>query len=263
MSDNEHVAKLSDRDSHDKGCVTKHVESMKDDPCSYRKSGYDESKTGTSQKGRDKRAIYEVDFTEAENAARLPRVYQEHKIGQKKTSASLLDRKDPRADKEAWWFTDDENFKNAFTPYNHNHHHIMPWASIKHLDEDELDIIQEGGYNLNDKDNMILLPCLLAYGIALQLPDHPYGHTGYNREVKQIVNRIKAAINIGREGHEITSDNTEDFRQALVDWQKEECDLIIDAGESIAADFLAGKPVPKNQVNKVPMASTPAPPASN
>lgn len=252
MSDG-HIQKLKGADSHKKGCVTKHELGFKDDRCSYRYNGYQEARTGTSLKGRNKRKLYEVDFTREKDAARLPRVYREYKIGQKKTAANLLARENPKEKRDAWWFKG-ENFKNAFTPYNHNHHHILPWASLKSLSEMELDLLQEGEYNLNDGDNMILLPCLFAFGVALKLPDHPHAHRTYNKDVKTIINKVKRAVSEGTEDHGITEENAGNFAQQLVDWQKRQFDKIVDHGEKVAEDFEKGIILPRNQINKCPMA---------
>lgn len=254
MSD-KHFAKLKGAKSHDDGCICKHEDGFKKgDTCSYRFNGWEDAKSGTSLKGRVKKNWYNWDFREAANKARLPKMVQEYKLGQKKSASSLLDRDDPRTDEKAWWLTTGENFQNAYTPYNHNHHHIMPWTCLKgNLTMTELDLVQAAKYNLNDKDNMILLPCGQAYGIALKLPDHPYAHASYNDDASDIVNQLKEAVNVGQAKHDITVKNSGDFKKLLVDWQKRQYDKIIDHGEAIVADWLAGNPVPTNQINECPI----------
>ena len=256
MSD-KHFAKLSKQAAHKngKGCVSKHEDGMTKSPCSYRTNGVEDAKSATSDAGRTKRDYYEWDFTKPANKARLPVVYKEHKIGQKRTAASLLTRKDPRVKKEAWCFDEGQNFLNAFTPYNHNHHHIMPWTCLNaRLKYEEIRLLQEAEYNLNDGDNMILLPCNPKFGIALKLPAHPYGHPTYNADVKTIVNQLKEAVKVTKKKHDITIKNNKDFKKELVHWQREQYDLIVDHGEDLAKRFLAGRAVPSNPIDGCPLA---------
>ena len=255
MSD-KHFAKLKGAKSHQDGCIAKHEDGfVNGNTCSYRWNGWEDAKSGPSLKGRVKKNWYNWDFTVAANAQRLPKMVQEYKLGQKKSSKSLLDRTDPRKTVNAWWLTTDQNFQNAFTPFNHNHHHIMPWTCLKNnLNMTELDLVQAAKYNLNDKDNMILLPCNQAYGIALKLPDHPYAHASYNTDASDIVNQLKEAVNVGQQKHDITAKNSGDFKKMLVDWQKRQYDKIVDHGEKIADDFVAGNTAPPNQINECPIA---------
>ena len=116
-------------------------------------------------------------------------------------------------------------------------------------------LVQAAKYNLNDKDNMIILPCNQAYGIALKLPDHPYGHTSYNADSSDIVNQLKSAVKIGKKKHDIKPENSGDFKKMLVDWQKRQYDKIVDHGEQIADDFVAGISAPPNQINECPIVS--------
>jgi hypothetical protein len=257
MSD-KHFAKLSKKQAHidGKGCVSKHEDGMTKSVCSYRTNGVNDAKSATSDAGRVKRKLYEWDFRTAANKARLPVVHTEHKLGQKQSKASRLTRKDPRTSEKAWWFDEGENFNNAFTPYNHNHHHIMPWTCLNaQLKYEEIELLQEAEYNLNDGDNMILLPCSPKFGIALKLPAHPYGHPTYNADVKTIVNQLKEAVKVTKKGHDITKKNKGDFKKELVDWQREQYDLIVDHGEDLAKKFLAGKPIPSNPIDGCPLAS--------
>jgi hypothetical protein len=253
MSD--HFAKLKGAKSHDDGCIAKHEDGFVKSTCSYRYNGWEDAKSGTSLKGRVKKNWYNWDFRVNANAVRLPKMVQEYKLGQKKSASSLLTRADPKSDEKAWCLDTPGNFQNAFTPYNHNHHHIMPWTCLKsNLNLTELDLVQAAKYNLNDKDNMILLPCNQAYGIALKLPDHPYAHASYNTDASDIVNQIKEAVNVGQQKHDITATNSGDFKKMLVDWQKRQYDKIVDHGEKIADDFVNGLTAPSNQINECPMA---------
>jgi len=247
MSD-KHIAKLQPHESHKKGCVTKHQDEFKEgDDCSYRGNGYKEMKS--SHKG-----LYHIDFTQAKHAARLPRIYREYKIGTKKTVANLIKAKNPKEKKDAWWFKG-ENYKKGFVPWNHNHHHILPFNALQILTYDELKLLQLSGYNLNAGNNMIILPCLDAYGIAMMLPSHPFGHPTYNFATKSIVREIKRDITKNSRGHELNKTNVPNFKTKLESWQKRQFDVLVKYGKSLAAKESPYSP-PPNQVNKSPIATS-------
>lgn len=247
----DHIAELTAKKSHEKGCVTKHEGGFKDgDRCSYRGNGYAEMKSARTD-------LYHIDFTQQKHAKRLPYLYKEFKIG----SAGGTDLAEnwrfadsPVVAKQAWWFTNAANFKTAYLPYNHNYHHILPFTALQQLDYVELSVLQLSGYNLNGPENMIILPCLDEYGIAMMLPSHPYGHTVYNEETSAIVKEIKQDVSRNTEGHRIKMSNMEDLREKLEDWQKDQFDELVDYGRYLAKKESPYDP-PPNQVNNSPIAA--------
>ncbi len=203
--------------------------------------------------------IYEVDFTKHENYVRLPYLYQESKVGFKKGSKNSTQfAKDPTVEKEAWWFSDSDNFKTAYIPYNHNYHHILPAVSLSALTTNEKKLLQSAGYNLNGPENMIILPMLWEYGVALKLPDHPGAHVKYNKAVKSIVDEIKIEVSTAEDGHSITSDNVGDIKSDLVDWQKRQFKELVKYGKNVVAKMDPEAKRQPNQVNKSPIASSTA-----
>lgn len=253
-----HLKKLDKMKSHEKGCVSKHQGAFSEgDSCSYRWNGYEEMKSGSFD-GKKKIDLYQIDFTIEENYKRLPYVYHELKIGHGKDNPSNWRyANDPTDDKEAWWFKG-ENFKTAYLPYNHNYHHILPWDSLKDkLNLKELDILQTAGYKLNDKLNMIILPTLYQYGIALKLPDHPYGHKKYNRAIANIIRDIKEEIkdNEAENDCELDEETAPDFVNSIINWQKEQFKVIVAYGEELSANDPEAEPNP-NRINDCPMAKT-------
>jgi hypothetical protein len=243
----QHIKTLKPNESHDKGCVTKHVGSFRKNRCSYRYNGYEHMKGSHEE-------IYHVDFKgSVANYKRLPPdlpdEYMLGKAGGKALATNLRTANDPRVEKEAWWFTKDCNFKTAYLPYNHNYHHILPFASLKQLEYEELIILQEAEYNLNDKWNMIILPCLDTYGFAMQLPAHPYGHTEYNKAVKKIVTKIKQTVSEKAEGHQLTPENITKFKDDIVTWQKKQFDKLVEFGKELTPELN------KNQIDMAPMAA--------
>jgi hypothetical protein len=242
-----HIAELKPDKSHDKGCVTKHQDKYKDgDRCSYRGNGYSEMKSAHKD-------LYEIDFTQPSHAARLPRVYAEYKIGGKKIDSNLRTAVNPRETKDAWWFSTMSNYKVAYLPFNHNYHHILPFVALSQLSYDELKLVQLSGYNLNGPKNMIILPCLDNYGVAMMLPSHPFGHTDYNDATEQIVEELKNDVARNSEGHELDDKNVGDLKTKLESWQGRQFQSLVDYGRNDIAKASPFDP-PPNQVNKAPIA---------
>lgn len=239
----QHIEKLEPKESHKKGCVSKHVGTYKNDRCSYRYNGYQEMST-------TRKSLYQIDFTKKVNFQRLPWIYQVRKIG---TKGTMIWAPDPTANKTAWWFNG-TNYKVNFLPWNLNYHHILPFDSIKQLSYKELDWLQWAEYNLNDKDNMIILPCLDAYGIAMKLPSHPYNHPDYNLAVKQVVNSIKQDIKETTKTH-LRKKDMKDFKDKLVSWEKRQFTQIVKYGKKLAKAEAPENPSEPDAINSCPVAT--------
>lgn len=251
-SDNadKHIEKLTKKQSHKKGCVTKHEgKYKKGDSCSYRGNGY------TEMKGSHKK-LYQIDFTTNKHGKRLPYLYKEFKIGSAggtEIAANWRFANNPRISKRSWWFKG-ANFQTASLPYNHNYHHIMPFTALQKLTYTELSVLQESGYNLNGPKNMIILPCCDAYGIAMMLPSHPYGHTVYNASTAGIVNEIKQDVSRNTEGHKLKRSNVQNFKAKLEAWQQAQFQSLVAYGKLLAMTDSPLDPTP-NQVNNSPIAA--------
>ena len=213
------------------------------DLCSYRGQGYDYMKSA------GKVSLYHIDFTIDVNAMRLPnQLIAEYKLGHKKKALNLRTPNNPISDKNAWHFGVDNNYRVAYLPYNHNYHHIMPATSLQSLDSNELKLLQKAKYNLNGKENMIILPCTLVYAIAMQLPDHPHGHPVYNAAIKNIVNQLRGKDKRSGKTHEITEDNVDSYKKKLMNWQEDQFDEIVNFGKLLSAAAV------KNNVDRCPIA---------
>ncbi len=262
MSDDKHVPALDEKKSHKKGCVTKHTVEP-DDRCHYRSQGYKEMSTARKE-------MYNIDFTVAANKKRLPkRMLKELKSGHADDASKPNNFRTPtnpgtKKNKTAWWFVTTaatfkaakgKNYGTAYVPFNHNYHHIMPDTSLaKELPENELKLLQMATYNLNGPENMIILPCTKAYGVAMLLPDHPGGHPTYNTEAGSILKEIKAELAsdpADPKTHKITNKNKVKVKDALVSWQKRMFRKIVNYGKTLPD-------LPKadtNLINGVPMAN--------
>ncbi|HEY8211698.1 MAG TPA: AHH domain-containing protein [Myxococcaceae bacterium] len=228
----EHIAELEPDPTHAKGCVTKHdggkpKKAGAQGRCCYRGQGYDETKNNGA-----KRALYEIDFTIAANKARLPMIFTELIIGgSPKKKSDFKKPTDPRKSKTAWWFKGN-NFIFGYKPYNHNGHHILPFEAMAQLSYAELRLVQDSGYNLNDKPNMIILPCNEEYGYALRLPAHPYDHPSYTKAIKKMIAKLKQKLAKKKKNHKLTKKNANNFKSDLETWQQNQYWKIVDFGKT-------------------------------
>lgn len=244
-SADQHIAALQPDKSHAKGCVTKHengFENTRYPQCAYRLQGYN-----TITTNRKKRALYEIEFTEEKHAARLPELFQELKLGHSKKPENYRFADDPTDTRGVWGFVG-QNYKIAYLPFNHNYHHVLPFECLKQLSYEELKLLQESGYNLNDGINLIILPCLDRYGYAMMLPAHPYNHSDYSEDVKTVVNRVKQKILSESRGHKLNKSNIKNFRKELEKWEDDEFWVLVDYGKSEAKSSRAA------MVNDAPVA---------
>jgi hypothetical protein len=217
----EHV--LAADASHDPGCITKCVGSaFKKHHGSYRRNGYDETVGDAAKK-----AVYEVDFTVASEAQRLPKkLVRETKSG----GGGMRTPKNPRRAKTAWWFKG-QNFKVGYLPYNHDSHHILPWDALKNaLTDPQGMVLQKSGYNVNDKHNVIILPKTFEYGRALKLLTHCGDHPSWTQAVITTINEAMALLN-PKPGHRINEANKGKVRKMFEDWSKVEFWSIVQYGE--------------------------------
>ncbi len=230
------------------GCVNKHEEvppsrSPSYPNCAYRHNGYNTT-LGTWVK----RKLYDIDFTRERHKRRLPaQLPQEQFRGKSGTQTPS----NPLTIQRAWSFGTGDNFRDANTPYTHNHHHILPWDSLQALDYNELVLLKQAHYNINAGLNIIILPCHPVIGRALMLPFHPYNHPTYNLDCVNIINSIKRKKSSSRTNHSITSDNASTIKDKLNQWSQLQYWKIVKYGRRSALDPSTGSGI----INEVPMAS--------
>jgi hypothetical protein len=249
-----HSKKLSERDSHKHGCVSKHESTEK--VCDYRANGYEEMKGAHL-------GMYNIDFTKEPAKSRLPRkrggsrLVKELKSGHKRLAANHREPDDPSVQKDAWWFGSSgtykgakgQNYGTAYLPFNHNYHHILPATSLGKLPIYIRELLQLAAYWMNGPENMIILPCTFRYGQAMLLPDHPGAHTTYNGSVMKVVADIRKAVEKAAPDHKITDENKGKLKAKLVNWQKAEFKLIVAHGKTMPQLKRA------NQTNTAPIAT--------
>ena len=218
----EHLALLSVGDLHDRGCICRH-EFKRGSPCDYRKNGFDithsresmynDKKPKIDEKNKKKamRDIYkEVFLSAGEPMVQLNKWMRRFKGAMKR----LHDNS------EAWnvgvsCYSDmGENFlpkdhggAGWWYPYMHNWHHLIPSGATYDyiVGEDgengvwRLICLMLAEYNINCKENIILLPKERFVGRALGLPVHtPYnasGHRDYSGACEGRLTQIRNTLN--------------------------------------------------------------------
>jgi len=92
------------------------------------------------------------------------------------------------------------NFGISFIPYLNQAHHIVPCEIFynKKWTAKHLKIVMQSGYDINNEDNIIMLP--QCYGADYRkdyhnLPDHSKGHQTYNDRILRSANKIYDLVN--------------------------------------------------------------------
>lgn len=253
----EHVEELSKDKSHKKGCTVKCEPSYKKaGGHSYRYNGHEELKANHKD-------VYNLDFTLDENQKRLPFIYQEFRNvnkGGKDNPSNWKFTKNPTTakNKKAWWIETDSNFKKNYLPYGHDSHHILPMESLHSAFEDDtkkLKLLQMAGYNLNHGINIIILPKMSEYGVAMKLPSHPYDHEDYRKKVKTEIQKFAKKVKKDKKAHAKgdPSKYTE-IKNDIENWERTEFKAIVKYGTDVIAKLDPNKPLQPCQINKCPVA---------
>jgi len=125
-----------------------------------------------------------------------------------------------------------KNFTNGFVPYGNQVHHILPNAVLRDCidtkskeDADLKTVICQGlleeRYNINYKNNMLILPSAWSQACLLGLPKHLGSHPGYSMKIKKAVMRAlkpyQAAKNSGEEHPEPKPEDLKDALERISD----------------------------------------------
>ena len=126
-------------------------------------------------------------------------------------------------------FVEVSNFTNGWRPYPNQVHHILPKELLADAinetsgeDAELKDVIclglLEEKYNINYKDNMLILPTESSDSCKIGLPTHEGNHPGYTAKVKKAVMRALRpylALKDQEEDHDV--DEPLDLKNALED----------------------------------------------
>jgi len=256
MSD-EHIEKPEYHESHIPGCTTKCSKSagfVKSNICSYRHNGYVQMKSKKCPHlPEQNRKLYELDFTEGENAKRLLYLFAEYDHGATNNSEKGKGRdttkwKDdepnwknwrfadnPYLEKEAWWFTKSNNYTTDYLPFGINYHHIVPAEAISHIYSNaEQTVLQLAKYSIHDGKNMIILPKLDAYAYALLLHSHYTDHKQYTKQVAKKLASLRSQLVTLMEQHKLKKDEGKLAKKNLENWQQLQFKNIVQHGRQYA-----------------------------
>ena len=256
MSD-EHIEIPEYHQSHIPGCTTKCSKStgfVPSNSCSYRHNGYLQMKDKQCPHlPQANRTLYEVDFTQGENAVRLLKLFPEYDhgatnnpekgkgrdttkwIGDEPNWKNWRYAKNPLTDKEAWWFTKPDNYKSDYLPFGVNYHHIVPAEAVSRVyDNAEQIVLQLAEYNINDGKNMIILPKLDAYAYALLMHSHYTDHKLYTSKVIDKLKSLRSQLITLMEKHKLKKDEGKLAKKNLENWQQLQFKKIVDHGKQYA-----------------------------
>lgn len=219
-----HLALLRAGDLHDRGaCICRHGSKPTGSPCDYQKNGFDitnsrksmynDKKHRIDEKNKKKamRDIYKEVFLKAGEPMRQLKKW----MGKFKEAMKRL-HNDPKAWNVGYscYPSMGKNFMPSahggagwWYPYMHNWHHMIPsGATYDYIVGDDgergvwrLHLLMLTGYNINCKENTVLLPKERFVGRALGLPVHcPYNspnHPDYSQACDARLTKIGDMLN--------------------------------------------------------------------
>jgi A nuclease family of the HNH/ENDO VII superfamily with conserved AHH len=229
----DHISKKAWKQAHEDGCVTKCRTGKKayvkgGHAHAYRSNGHTEAKSKAT-------GIYDVDFTLAANMKRLTAIlgksYSEkaHGKGVRRKTA------DPRDKRDAWFLSTGNNFQKGYKPYNHDSHHMVPCEALAEcFDPSERLLLMQAKYNVNLGGNVIILPKKEKIGQALKLPIHYSNHSQYSIFVMTQLQNIRFEITEAKNKHEVTKNNKDKVRDAIVTLEPDLWALLVRLGAAAA-----------------------------
>jgi hypothetical protein len=237
MGDNNHISPFNLDELHQepkgggkKGCLTRHQGRQENNHCSHQWQAY--------VKAEEQFKLYNWRAYESLLNQRFDSGSRETKKGKKRQEKAgyvfdverdvfppghALEQNGPKKAKD-WDIGKFKNFKHYLTPWWQNAHHIVPNRTLSQaIDEACADTPKPGElvnvikacllkaeYNLNDKENMIILPMGRVVAGALKLPrhlrnhesndgqDNYWNHPDYNinvkSQLKKNMNEIKSKV---------------------------------------------------------------------
>jgi hypothetical protein len=229
MANNRRDQHILDEDElknpHKPACLNAHVSAYKDgDTCSYRWQGYQKA---LSNKGK---------YTWPPKHPSQP----------------------PK--RKGWDIGQGTNYQTKCNvPFWHESHHVVPHAeltkSISSVGKGDPKIegkvtlvIRDGlrgeGYNLNDLENVIILPMLPKHGKALGLPIHrltplTFHHAAYSKVIRGKLDVIFAKFKEAVENHKVPKYKA--CKKEIVDISTSTYPQIVSAGELMQAGQMAGE----------------------
>ena len=214
MGQTDHLSSVEKNDHKNNpketGCIKKHANytNQKYPRCNYRKNAHDYSIANEPH-------IYNIpSFRSPERWVNVwkselrPAYYVGTDTPREGTQATSPDN-------GAWHLSKGKNFTEDKTPYWHNTHHCISCGEIlENFDSDEIRLLIATHWNINEKENVIILPKQFVVARMLKLPTHvpPQGqqqHKDYSSEIGKGLQKIKSKLSKN-------ADDEDEHKHALV-----------------------------------------------
>ncbi|MDA8137275.1 MAG: AHH domain-containing protein [Desulfobacteraceae bacterium] len=178
-------------------CLTGHLYPYKErQSCSYRWQGL--------KKARENKEIYNRHRPDAHIGAEGWGWASAEQVLKEKAGKLLYVGETATKSKKKKTKVKARNFTNAFVPYANNPHHVLPESclanAIESVTKEKTELVNliaggllEEKYNINHKDNIMIMPCCWKDGCRIGLPTHPRGnnHPNYRYTIE---NAVKDAL---------------------------------------------------------------------
>jgi hypothetical protein len=218
MSSDAHIEKLLRSKYHqDGGCVVRH-ESKRHARCKYVENGFDDLGNHSAQ--YDSPPRYNVN----DAAAAFEKLKQKtltRKQGGKKVKVKTPVK--PVGTLTAIWNVKTkadgihQNFEplsrkgqGFHYPYFHNWHHLIGNEMLNTFIKPAklLEVLMASGYNINDKENIVMLPKQRQVGEIIHWPIHPNNHGPYDdyaeEKLQELKDKLQDGLEVREKPHKVT-----------------------------------------------------------
>ncbi len=232
MPSDKHLEKLLKSKYHqDGGCVVRH-ESQRHARCKYVENGFDDLSNHHKQYNAPRYSVTDPRF-EALTQKTLTRKQGGKKVKVKSPVKPLA------ASQKALWDVEEtadghnQNFlplvrkgQGAHYPYFHSWHHLIASEMLNKYFEPAtlLEVLMAADYNINDRENIVLLPKQHQVGEIIHWPIHPNNHSTYDAYVSEQLAPMRNSLLEGlaqkKLPHSLSKEELKNLKKELNDVSK-------------------------------------------
>jgi hypothetical protein len=238
MPDEGHIEKLVDSEYHKKGaCVVRH-QSKRTARCKYEENGYNITASFKTH--------YNAPRYDPKDLQGIKQKTLKRKQGGKKYTVKTPSKPAPGDASPVWDYgkqaeSGHDNFLprdngglGFHYPYLHNWHHLIANEMLnKYLKERRslklLEVLMASDYNINDGENIVLLPKEEKVGRIIKWSTHPNNHPKFDAYAKSKLGDLKDRLRAGlvrKKPHKITVKAVAGVKKDLNDTSKDLRDML-------------------------------------